>query len=339
MAVVGIYMAKAKKHHLVPKCYLKAWSVDKNSVMCFNAHGLNPCVEPLNLKNSFYEYNFHTIKPGMLGFKDHKDLILDKIRGYEIYLNDERVDEDLIWNYAHEINNWVFVKDGIRLGGKDERTLKQSLNMVRDTSIEENWSKGFENDWLKLKDLIVRWAQSEPKPLILPFNLAKLIEVIVAMDWRGSSQNQQLNESFDSTWNLLIGLLGEDAKNHAQELDKDRNKFYHSILLKQYLAYFEGRGCITKQIDFYCECLVKFIYSERGELFTSDNPSFFDSNEHIHFFPVSPFVGVELFQSNDSTKSNWIFRKADKTDISLFNDAVKRNAAAKVILPPSYGNN
>lgn len=332
-------MAKAKKHHLVPKCYLKAWSVNKNSVLCFNARGLNPCVEPLNLKNSFYENNFHTIRPGMLGFKDYQDLILDKIKGYEVYLNDERIAEDLIWNYASEINNWVFVKNGIPLCGKDERTIKQALSMVRDTSIEENWSEDFENDWQNLKDLIVRWAQSEHKPLILPFNLGKLIQVIVAMDWRGLNQNQQLNESFDSTWNLLIGLLGKDATNHVQELDKDRNEFKHSILLKQYLAYFEGRGCIAKQIDLYCKLLAKFIYSERGELFTSDNPSFFDSEKHIHFFPVSPFVGVELFQSNDGIKSNWSFREADKNDISLFNDAVKRNAVAKVILPPSYGNN
>lgn len=331
-------MAKAKKHHLVPKCYLKAWVVDKNSVMCTNSHGSNLCVESMNLNNAFYERNFHTIRPGMLGFKDYNALILDKVRGYEVYLNDERIDKDILWNFASEINNWVFVKDGIRLCGKDERTMKSSLAMVRDTSIEENWSEGFENDWPKLKELVERWAQSEPKPLLLPFNLAKLIEAIVVMDWRGLIQNPHLNESFDSTWNQLISLLGEDSIKHAKELNQDRKEFRHSILLKQYLAYFEGRGAITKQIELYCKCHVEFIYSERGELFTSDNPSFFDSNKHIHFFPVSPLVGVELFRSKEGDEFDWGFRQSSKNDISLFNDAVKRNVAAKVILPPSFRN-
>lgn len=332
-------MTKAKKHHLVPRVYLRPWCNENDSV--YNLDKESKLITPKNINNNYDRLNFHSLKAGMpILTEEDMEKIFEALSNYDVYLGETKL-KDLrsLNNNYYEFADWRIEREGKVISRKDKNILKSDIDNKSILDIEKDWNSKYEDRWNGFRDdLLLYRVLKAPNSSIDAVGKGYLMKFIVGMNWRGFSGNEDFNKAYNHIKSIFglkdIEVPYEDRnKKYLSTVDKE---IENDLLLKYYREFLKDEGPIYIMAKEYISLMtIKFyVASERLEFVTSDNPSFImkdKSGKNVHMMAISPKVLASI--GRDIDKSNKYFiEDINDEKVKEINNIIYENAKIDVIM-------
>lgn len=332
-------MTKAKKHHLVPRNYLRPWCHKKDTIYALDKETKD--ITPKNINNHYEKLNFHSLKAGMpILTEGDMEKIFEPLNGHEIYFEENKLKDlkNLNDNY-YAFDNWIIEREGRVISKKDKNIIKSDIDNERILDIEQGWDRKYENRWSGFRDdLLLDRVLKAPNSSIDIVCKGYLMRFIIGMNWRGFSGNEDFNKVYNDIKDIF-GLenievpYGDRNKKYLCTMDKE---IENDLLLKYYREFLNDKGPIYTMAKEYIRLMtIKFyVVTEKLEFVTSDNPSFImngETGKNVHMMAVSPKVLASI--GRDIDKSNKYFiEDLNDEKVKEMNNIICENAKTDIIM-------
>lgn len=322
-------MADSKKHHLVPRVYLRRWTKSGNTL-----HSVDKTtrkIKDCNIGNICTENDYHSIKAGMQ-CAEEKDLqiIFKALESYNIFYKGEKIYKlDEYNKYYYDFDNWdIKNKDGTAVSKKK---IKSEIGKVKITEIESLWSEKYEDKWNKIVNIIEQRVKDSKGDTIDKFYKGFIIKWTIAMNLRGYIGSEYINEAFDMVKEYIplddIDIPYNERIKSSQDTVEDEIK--NDLLLKIYREFLNDRGeFYDKARDYIKNINLEFIVADGNEKFvTSDNPSFFykQGNIYTHIMPVTPTILIRFFKLKNEDKNKYYLSRISEKEVKAYNKLIVDN--------------
>lgn len=321
-------MADSKKHHLVPRVYLKRWIKLGNTLHAINKRTHKR--EDRNVEKVCVKNDYHTIKAGMQCAEDRDLKIIFKVlENCEIYYNGKKIDKLKEYNNFYcDFNDWdIKNKDGTAVSKKK---IKSEIDKVKITEIESLWSEKYEDKWNKIVNIIEQRVKDSKGDTIDKFYKGFIIKWIIAMNLRGYIGSEDINEAFD-IFNGYIPLYDIDIPYDERIKSSQKNiedEIKNDILLKIYREFLNNRGKFYDKARWYIKNInLEFIVADGNEKFvTSDNPSFYKKgNIDKYIMPVTPSILIRFCKLEYGYENKYLISRISEKEVKEYNKLIVNN--------------
>ena len=332
-------MSVTKYHHRIPQTYIKAWCFSGDSVWFYDKE---TCESKVRNIGSIMGVNyFHSIKAGSIFTTDKAlDMIFAPLEGLKVfYAHEDGTREELkskedFNRYYFDFGNWI-IQDGfgIVVPRKQRNILYNKISQASDNSIEEEWSRKYENGW---SDLIKEIHQMlvdihNHKSIMLTDKAADIImDYFVMFQWRSSHGYDEARKVFDLIMNIVPEISRMELDESVHREDKTlADELWHNYLLSTYSKFLDDYGTMKTEKEAYFKNLTFiFLFDLKERLITSDNPCFTFANRDGYKEPILvalPGLIISLARKTEETPNSYRIYKMKDEDVEYYNRVVFEN--------------
>ncbi|MGE5417485.1 MAG: DUF4238 domain-containing protein [Acidobacteriota bacterium] len=325
-----------KNDHLVPRTYLRPWCYSNDSLYVLDKATRK--IGNKNINNNFNLKHYHTITAGMPICNDC-DLksIFQCLESYDIYYGDKRLEALREYNnYYSVFDEWIILKNGVRIPKKERNGIKSAISAVKITEIEDLWAKKYEDKWPNLRETIEKEIMSASNTIIQEFYKGLLMKFVVAMHWRGFEGNDSFNKVYEFISNTIELDKVDIPLNKRQRLylETAAEEQRHYLLLQNYRDFLNDRGHMYEMAKHYIRWLtIRFLVAKgRLSFLTSDNPSYLSNTSGgiVHVMPVNPKILITIGKNVDNV-NQYVIKTVLDSEVKNINKDILSNCVDRVI--------
>lgn len=337
----------SKKHHIIPKVYLREWSFNKtDSVYAYFKKNNYVSSEVRNINNILYKNNIYTLT--LLDYYFLSEEGINKLFEslYDMTINDVKIENDPSLalkklnlspsEFIDKIKTLTIIDNNNNLLSNSEKNnLCHQLKTKKFTEIETELSK-IDNDWPNILNQINEISLS--REVIELANLKKmLVDYLVSQLFRNPNASRELAKLFEEL--LKLKPIEDIFKN----IPNGQEKFKSFYQISKLMTFIEPQPNF-KDLPFstnigYFELFNKLTFTlliapEDGFFVTSDSPLILLKSNNTSqgiYFPISPKILLYMVKVHENADYDF-----HKMDISLetlryINDIILDNAKEMVI--------
>lgn len=313
----------AINQHLVPQCYMRQWSYNRNkSVWIFDKNAKldgektdwrieSKKIEKINAKNNFYD-----IKAGSMYMPyEAAEEIFGPVEGFRFTYNGFHLDSPEKLNQYYEVfDKWeIFDSDGNVVEGSKRDRLKEYFASSRYTYIETAWNRCYENDWrrfiTKVENNVRGAVVGNSPPGITQEDLALVIKYAIIFDWRCTGKTEIIDDAVRALFSIAPEIFDGIVPGNKEENEENTTFgeiIYRTLWVKWFYEYLKNDSGVLKQClnEYLKNISVKFCLTDSTYPFiTSDVPSFISKRDDgyvEHVFVARPTLLVVLGRGETS---------------------------------------
>lgn len=253
----GGSMEKPKKHHWVPRVYLKSWCYTNHSIFQYNKKDLEG-YQTKNINNILFKKHLYSKKVKDIFIIDESkwsDELIDSLNELSIYIEGTKLENTRDYlDYYDRFDSWEIKKDENFISRKEKNKINHDFETWFDVEIEKLLDKEADEFWNGILDMIDKEILGSKTILKRSFNKEdlsriltiqyfrnpnpKLIDISVTMDQLKLPISKEYLELMKR--NLWLKQM-EDFLNRSK--DNLINKFYNEIISLKFTFFIANEGC------------------------------------------------------------------------------------------------
>lgn len=313
-------MSKPKRHHYIPKVYLKQWEDKQKLIWYYNKK--EKTVAHRNKDSVLYEEHLYSLTLREIYYltPQQQEIFAEPLKEFDVYLDDKKLTTpEIIENLIRYNEFTIKKKDEKLVSHRQKGDLLEKVLNSKHFLIEEEYNR-IENIWPDVVDFFENYKNMVlqnnfvmPKENTLKKYADELLNFILATYTR-------------NPYNMLHRLEMLE-QNHNIKLD---NRHARTVFEKMQLLYLSGERNLFEKIDYDINLI--FTTPETPFL-TSDNPVILYGIiiENVGFtgifwFPLSPNILVSLSKKQKQDQLSIKPYIAAKETVMALNDMIRQYA-------------